>query len=135
MPLAFPNFQLASSLLGILSEAKELHLFQNNFTVGPGEFNLASFEEADFEGYSPAQLDQIHWDFSVSTTTVALYTVPQVFQATAPDQDQQVYGYYITDGVEVLYAETFTGGPFHIDEVGDSITVTPRVTIVNAQVE
>lgn len=133
MPIVFPNSELQFALQEILSSAESLHLFQNNYDVLPGTFTLADFTEATFSGYTEQALVGSNWNFSGSTTAVADYNSGLTFQADSSDQDQQIYGYYITrdGGSELLYAETFPNGPYHIDMVGDSVTVIPRVTATN----
>lgn len=102
-----------------------LRLFKSNTT--PGESDTAgTYTEADFTGYSAATLTGSSWSVASGTASYA----QQTFTSTAGSQNQDVYGYYITQVSTgtLMLAERFTDGPYNIANNGDNIKVTLSVT-------
>ena len=107
----------------------KLHLFQNNYT--PIETStVASFTESTWTGYAIKTLTGASWTCTNADPSEASYGI-QTFTSTAGSQNQANYGYYITDSANaiLLWAELFTDGPYTIVNNGDTISVTPKITL------
>lgn len=106
-----------------------LRLFKSNTT--PAETDTeATYTEADFTGYSSATLTGSSWSTSGTAPTQAAYA-QQSFTSSAGSQNQDVYGYYVTQATsgKLLWAERFSNAPFNIANNGDVIKVTPQITM------
>lgn len=106
-----------------------LRLYKSNTT--PAETDTeASYTEADFTGYSAANLTGSSWSTSGTAPTQAAYA-QQSFTSSAGSQNQDVYGYYVTQTTsgKLLWAERFSNAPFNIANNGDVIKVTPQITM------
>ena len=99
-----------------------LCLFKSNTTPGNTD-TLATYTEADFTGYSAATLTGGSWVVTGNPITYA----KQTFTSSAGSQNQDVYGYYLKAGTDLIYAERFTDGPYNIANNGDKIEVTPSL--------
>lgn len=101
-----------------------LHLFSNALNP-PGEANvLADFTEVTGGGYGSKTLTGATW-----TVAASLASYPeQVFTFTSVPGVATVYGYYITHGTKVVWAENLPGAPFTILTAGDEVRVTPQFT-------
>ena len=55
----------------------------------------------------------------------------QTFTSSAGSQNQDVYGYYVTNsgGTILLWIEAFSDGPYNVANNGDKIEVTPKFTL------
>jgi len=135
MTLVVPNLAEDRALKILLNvdapDDLDIKLFKNNYTPVNGS-HLGNFDEADFTGYAPIEIDPGDWVFTPGTPSDAEH--PQViFTSTAGAQNQDVYGYYVVErnpgsnGV-VRWAERFGNGPYNIQNLGDQIKVTPRFT-------
>lgn len=130
MPLLFPNAGEADFLaIGLGKKAfgaLTLRLYSNNYT--PTEATVAGdFVEVAGGGYAAKALVGANWVIAEGAPTEASYPQQEfLFNGDAPD----AYGYYVqrADGV-VVYAERFPDGPYVIAADGDSIKVTPKVTL------
>lgn len=100
-----------------------LHLFSNNVTIAEASV-LADFTEVTGGGYASKSLTGATWAVAAS---LASY-VEQVFTFTSVPGVATVYGYYITHGTKVLWAENLPGAPFTILTAGDEVRVTPQFT-------
>jgi len=106
-----------------------LRLFKSNTT--PAETDTeATYTEADFTGYSSATLTGSSWSTSGTAPTQAAYA-QQSFTSSAGSQNQDVYGYYVTQVTsgKLMWAERFSNAPFNIANNGDVIKVTPQITM------
>lgn len=90
----------------------------------------ATYTEADFTGYSNATLTGASWTITPGAPTEATYA-EQSFASTAGSQNQPIYGYYVwtTTDETLVCAERFTDGPYTIVNDGDTIKVTPKITL------
>ena len=133
--LVVPNLAEARALEILLNinvaDDLDLKLFKNNYTPVAGS-HLGNFDEADFTGYAPYEIDATDWAITPGAPTDAEH--PQVtFTSTVGAQNQDVYGYYVVErnpgsnGV-VRWAERFGNGPYNIQNLGDQIKVTPHFT-------
>jgi hypothetical protein len=112
----------------VASENLVLCLYKNNVT--PGETDvIGTYTEADFTGYANKNLAGASWTVTGGAPTTAAYA-EQSFASTAGSQSQDVYGYYLKRAStgDLVYAEKFSDGPYHIANNGDTIKVTPQIT-------
>lgn len=104
-----------------------IHLYGNDQT--PVETDLiGDYTEISGGGYAAVNLTAGSWVVTSGTPTSADY--PQITW-TFTGAVGNVYGYYVTrqTGGELMWAERFTNGPFNIQNNGDVIRVTPRLTL------
>lgn len=103
-----------------------LRLFTNDVT--PSETDtLATYTEASGSGYSAITLTGANWTITTGAPSEAAYA-QQTFTFTGALGN--VYGYYNnrTTGTELMLAERFTDGPYDIQNNGDEIKITPKIT-------
>lgn len=106
-----------------------LKLYQNDVT--PGESDTTStYTEATWTGYSAKTLTGGSWTVTSADPSEASYA-QQTYTSTAGSQNQNNYGYYVTNagGTVLLWAERFTSAPYTIVNNGDTISVTPKFTL------
>lgn len=107
-----------------------LRLFGNNHT--PGATDVAGdYTQIAGGGYAAISLPSASWVFSIGIGAVGLYPA-QAFTftgtITAPGT---IYGYYILNAAGLLVlAESLAASPFTPSVNGDSVVVTPRVTLI-----
>ncbi len=110
----------------------KLKLFKNDYT--PVDASTAgSFTEADFLGYVAANLAATSWTVTTGAPTTLAY--PQVtFASTAGTQNQNVYGYLVTQVTsgKAIWAERFSDGPYNVTNSGDQIKVTLNMNVKKA---
>lgn len=134
MTLLVPNdgeSNLLGRALGKESQEASLTLKLYKSTNTPSETDTAAtYTEADFTGYSAKTLANASWTITPGAPTDAAYA-QQTFTSTADQSSQDVYGYYVigTTSTEIYWAELFTDGPYAIANNGDSIAVTPHITL------
>lgn len=108
-----------------------IKLYTNNKTPGEGDIG-SDYTEASFSGYANLALTPGSWTItSVSGYANATYAV-QTFTSDSAQASQSVYGYYITSNVgsqQLVWAERFTDGPYTITNNGDSIKITPFISL------
>ena len=103
-----------------------LRLYTNNIT--PAETDTAgTYTEASGNGYSALTLTGSSWTITQGAPTEAAYA-EQTFTFTGALGN--VYGYFVTQTTSgsLMYAERFTGAPFNIQNNGDQIKITPKIT-------
>lgn len=124
MTLTVPNSGEAWLLGKALANNVSLRLFSSDST--PGEADTPStYTEVTAAGYAPITLSGGSWTVSTSSgVTTAMYA-QQLFTLTAA---AMAYGYYITDGTTLVWAERFSDGPYQIGASGGVIRVTPTIT-------
>jgi hypothetical protein len=85
---------------------------------------------ADFTGYAAITLTGASWTVTSADPASASYA-QQTFTSSAGSQNQDVYGYVVTNsgGTIALWGETFSDGPYNIVNNGDLIKVTPVWTL------
>lgn len=105
-----------------------LKLFKNNYT--PVETTTeADVTEADFTGYASVSLTPATWATTPGAPSDVTYP-EQTFTSSANQAAQSIYGYYLvqTTSGKLVAAERFTNGPYSIQNLGDAIKVTPKIT-------
>ena len=106
-----------------------LKLFENNYT--PIEASaVADFTEATFTGYASQGIPGSGATITDADPSEASWAA-KTFTSSAGSQSKNVYGYYVVNagGTVCLWAERFTDGPYPIVNNGDTITVTPKLTL------
>ncbi len=118
----------------VLAVNYTLKLYTNDVTAGLTQDQIdalteASFTAATFTGYADKALTGGSWTTSQENPSTGTYA-QQTFTSTADQTEQLVYGYYVTrtlDGALVWFEEF--DGPLSIAFNGDSIAVTPTITL------
>lgn len=92
-----------------LNSGMSLRLFANQFTPTPAD-KLASFVESGFPGYLRVNLDnQFQAPAKVKDGLYETKTLTQSFTCTGAT-NQVAWGWFITDGVDVLLSRPFIVG-------------------------
>ena len=123
MPLVMNDQSSMSVLRNFVAEDFVIRLFVNN--VNPKPTDAAdSFVECSRGGYAPITLTGGQWQ---ERGNVVSYPA-QKFTFTGPVGP--VYGYFCTraDGT-ITHAERFMDGPYRVENDGDSIAITPTLSI------
>jgi hypothetical protein len=105
-----------------------LKLFKSNTT--PGETTIESdLTEATFTGYSSISLTPATWATTPGAPSDVTYP-EQTFTSSANQTLQNIYGYYLiqTTSGKLVAAERFDTGPYAIQNSGDAIKLTPKIT-------
>lgn len=131
MALVVPNGSEAQMLNYILNkttpEDLTIRLYSNDIT--PGETDVVgTYTEVTGGGYSSISLTPASWTVTPGNPSSGEHTqVTWTFTGSVG----LVYGYYITrdSTSDLFWAERFTSGPFNIQNNGDEIRVTPRLTL------
>ena len=101
----------------------ELGLY-TDATEPPETATLGTISEvAGGTGYVRKDLDRGSWTRNDDESTYA----QQSFTASGGAWGN-VYGYFITDGTNLLAVEHFSDGPYNVGD-GDSIKITPKITV------
>lgn len=130
MALVIPNGAEKVALENFLNKTAPenlvLRLFTNNVTPGESDV-VGTYTEASGSGYSSASLTAASWTVTEGAPTEGVY--PEV-TFTFTGALGNVYGYYVTGATSgaIKWAERFTGAPFNIQNNGDQIKVTPKIT-------
>ena len=139
MTLVIPDQGEEALIDLILSVGYTLRLFKNDVTDGLSAAQIealteADFTEADFTGYSAKALTGGSWVVASGDPCAGEYAL-QGFTASADQSAQIVYGYYVTltaGGGELRWFEEFSA-PVTVQSNGDTIRVTPRITLADSQ--
>jgi hypothetical protein len=115
--------------LGILLvPAYTMHLYKNNYS--PIEASvLGDFTEADFSGYGGGQVIT-GWTTPVDSGAhrAIAHATTLVWTHGAGATNNDIYGYYVTQGADLIWAEAFNGGPVPMSSNGASLSVQPYYT-------
>lgn len=117
----------------ILGVNYSLRLFKNNVDSGltttqKNALTEANFTQADFTGYAAVTLTGGSWTTTPGDPCTGVYAA-QTFTSSANQTAQTIYGYYVTTaGGALRWYETFSA-PITIEFNGESISVTPRMTL------
>jgi len=116
-------FLIKRSLNIISVEDLRLRLYTNDVTPAQNSV-FSTFTEASGFGYSGV------------TLVGSSYTVVSGVTASYPQQTftfsgalGKVYGYFVTGGVTLGWAERFTNGPYNVANSGDQIKLTPTMGV------
>lgn len=133
MPFVVPDtFEVVA--LGLMVgkvpiEALNLRLFINDITPSETD-DVNDYTEADGDGYAAILLNPANWTLIPGTPALATY--PQrTFTFTAPAES--AYGYFITRATtgDLVLAERFENGPTPLQNAGDEIKITLKITLRN----
>jgi hypothetical protein len=105
-----------------------MKLFKNNLVPNQGT-TLLMLTEADFSGYLPVNL--VGWTSPVPDGFGRAITNsdPALFTHDAGLVDNDIYGYYVIQGLaDLLWVERFATAPIAIENNGETITVKPYFT-------
>ena len=107
----------------------KLKLYKSNTTLSKATV-IGDLTLADFTGYADASFTGANWSVTTANPSVTSYA-KQTFTSTAGSQNQDVYGYVVTNsaGTVALWGETFSDGPYNIVNNGDKIEVTPTFNL------
>jgi hypothetical protein len=103
-----------------------LRLFKSDVAPQAGRA-FPALTEATFRGYAPVELDGTDWTITPGAAgepSTAEHPA-HVFESTAQQPEQLVFGYYLTRGAAVMSAVRFPDGPYGMRNRGDTIEVTP----------
>jgi hypothetical protein len=96
-----------------------LRLFSNNYTPTEGSIKK-NFKEVNVDGYNKVNMHSAAWVKNADS-----FEYNQVFEFNK--KTDPIYGYYVTDGSKVVFAERFLDGPYNIKKKGDKIELTIRI--------
>ena len=102
-----------------------LRLFSSNTTPTDAD-SLGTFTEASFVGYEAITLTGASWTITAGAPTSATYAA-QTFSSTADQTASSVYGFYLSRGASLVYAERFDDGPYTIATSVDTVAVLPNL--------
>ena len=133
MTLVVPNEAEVIALKAVTGNtaaaAWTLRLFSNNLTLGSTNV-FASFTEVTGGGYAAKSLTAASWTFTPGTPSSAQYAAQTFTFTGATSAPGTIYGYYITDAnSKIVLAERLTSPPFTPAANGDSVAVTPVLTL------
>ena len=125
MPLVVVTTAKPDLLKQMLSKALTLRLYANDVIPAISD-TAATFMEAAFTGYAPIRLESGLWIIAGSR---AEYD-PMTGQSFIADDlaDETVYGYFVTRGKRLLWAERFAQ-PYPVQFFGDEIRVKPTFAL------
>lgn len=133
MPLVVPTnmgeILMLQYIVGLANASSPaMHLFSNDYTPDNAA-TIASFIPCTSSGYYGITLVSTNWTTSVSgSVTTALFSQ----QTFTFNTNAVAYGYYVTStspGVNLLWAERFSGAPFQIPTGGGTISISARLTL------
>lgn len=109
------------------TEAVSLKLYTDNEALTDATV-AGDLTEATGNGYADKDLTGASWTVTGTNPTSIGYA-EQTF--TFSGALGNVYGYYFvrTSTLDLLWAETFSDGPYNIANNGDQIKITPAITI------
>jgi len=114
--------RLLVSMLSAVDGAT-LKLFKNDVLYDSSP-ELVGFEEADFIGYSPVVLNGT-WKILDGKATYP----KQLFVATASQNEQQIYGYFIEKDEKLLFWEVFDEGSVSVSLEGDLLAIALQLEV------
>lgn len=127
MAIVYPNEGEEAIADDITGSNLTLALYKNDYTPVAGS-QLANFTVATFTGYAAKTLTGGSWTTTQGAPTTATYA-QQTFTSSADQTAQQIYGYLVHNGSQVLFAERFSDGPYVVQYNGDRILITPSFSV------
>jgi hypothetical protein len=124
VPINSENTLLETMLNKTPAEDLVLRLYSNNKTPSSGDV-AASYTEVVGAGYAAMPLVGSGWNIATGTAEFAEQSF--IFSSA----NGLVYGYYLTQAVSglLMWAERFSDGPYNISNLGDTIKLTPRISL------
>jgi hypothetical protein len=104
-----------------------LCLFTSNTTPAAGD-TTGTYTEASGNGYANKTLTGASWTITTGAPSNAAYA-EQTFTFTGALGN--VYGYFLKRAStgDLAWVERFSDGPYNVQNNGDQIKVTPRITL------
>lgn len=102
-----------------------LRLFTNNHTPTDTDTSLGTYTEATAAGYAGVALNPANWTHVESGGTGSTWeypTVTWIFTA-----GETIYGYWIDNASDVMWAELAPGGPIVVPSGGGVVQLTPSL--------
>lgn len=99
-----------------------LHLFQNNHTPS-GDDDVSAYTEATFTGYAAQPMSAWGTPYLNSDLNGESDHHPLTFTQTATTVTNSIYGYYVTDGGELVLAERNPSAPVAMDTTAKEYVV------------
>lgn len=112
-------------LLRLIEQPLSLHLFGNDHLPADGD-DAGKYQQVRYPGYAPQSIDQSGWEI------IGLEAQHQdfAFLLSSGGQFASVYGYYVLDASgELVMSERLDDAPFTMVNLGDKVTIQPRVRI------
>jgi hypothetical protein len=106
-----------------------VRLYTNNYTPIDASTEANFTEMGAVQSYAYVDLTAGNWVISGSEPKLAAY--PQITWSFTAGGPTSIYGYTVgqqTSG-KALWGELFTGGPFVVQNLGDEVKVTPKITL------
>jgi hypothetical protein len=127
-PAAGEMMLLDNALKTASPEALTLKLYSNNYDAVNGS-TAGNFTEATISGYAAKSLTRAGWNAAVSgNPSSSTYGTAQVFNFTGTGT---IVGYYIvgTTSTTIYWAERLYASTGQTFNNGDSLTITPKITL------
>ena len=106
-----------------------LKLFSNNVTPGSGD-TAATYTEVAGGGYANFNLTAASWTITANAPSSMTHPAHTFSFTGATNAPGTIYGYYIVDANnKIVVAERLASPPFTPSVNGDSVTVTPTITL------
>lgn len=138
MPIVVPDAGEERMLDLILAVNMTMRLYRNDATAGLTAAQIealteSDFTEANFTGYSAKALTGGSWTSTQDDPSTGTYA-QQTWTRSATGTAQTIYGYSMhrTSDNALMWFEDFTG-PITVDTSGDTIVVTPTITLDDDQ--
>ena len=102
-------------------------LYTNDKTPGEADVLGDYTEMGAVQNYASKTLTGSSWTVTPGAPSEAAYAQQTwTFTAGGPTS---VYGYFVKNGTTLMWAERFTGAPFVVQNAGDEIKITPKITL------
>ena len=134
MALVVPNAAEVIALkiwvgFGAVANPWTLKLYSNNVTPAASD-TAATYTVVAGAGYANKSLVAANWTFTSDAPSSMSYAAQSFVFTGATDAPGTIYGYYIIDNNStIVVAERLSSAPFTPAVNGDSVTVTPRITL------
>ena len=127
VPNAAEDVMLQNILNKTAPQNQTLKLYTNNVTPGEGDTESA-YTEASGNGYAAKTLTGSSWSITPGAPSEASYA-QQTWTFTG--NLGNVYGYFVvqTTSGKIMWAERFSDGPYNVVNNGDTVSVTPKLTL------
>ena len=123
---------LANALNKTAPSDLTLRMYKSNTTPADSDnVNASGYTESTFTGYAGIPLTAASWSITVAHPAIASYA-QQTFTSSANQTAELAYGYYITNAAgNLVAAERFSDGPYSISANGQTVKVTPNISLTD----
>jgi len=107
----------------------DIKLYTNNKTPDEADTEADYTSMGAVQSYALVSLAASGWTVTPGAPTSAAY--PQITWTFSSGGPTNVYGYFVVQrsSGKLMWAERFTGAPFVVQNSGDTIEVTPAITL------